>query len=106
MNIPPQGWHQVLPFAQIGGRYEELYPGIYDRLNNNEVKFVDVPAMLQALEQMKEMADKGYYGEDFLANTGTTAEIVNSLATGQAAMTLANPGLIKEIEAAYPDWRI
>ncbi|NLZ52023.1 MAG: carbohydrate ABC transporter substrate-binding protein [Thermoanaerobacteraceae bacterium] len=108
-NITPiyeytsQGWHQVLPFAQIGGRYEELYPGIYDRLNNNEVKFVDVPAMLQALEQMKEMADKGYYGEDFLANTGTTAEIVNSLATGQAAMTLANPGLIKEIEAAYPD---
>ena len=98
-----EGWHQVLPFAQIGGRYEELYPGIYDRLNNNEVKFVDVPAMLQALEQMKEMADKGYYGEDFLANTGTTAEIVNSLATGQAAMTLANPGLIKEIEAAYPD---
>ena len=66
-NITPiyeytsQGWHQVLPFAQIGGRYEELYPGIYDRLNNNEVKFVDVPAMLQALEQMKEMADKGYY---------------------------------------------
>lgn len=98
-----EGWHQVLPFAQIGGRYEELYPGIYDRLNNNEVKFVDVPAMLQALEQMKEMADKGYYGEDFLANTGTTAEIVSSLATGKMAMTLANPGLIKEIEAAYPD---
>ena len=51
---------------------------------------------------MKEMADKGY-GEDFLVNTGTTAEIRTHLLCGQAAMTLANPGLIKEIEAAYPD---
>jgi raffinose/stachyose/melibiose transport system substrate-binding protein len=96
-----QGWHQVLPFAQIGGRYEELHPGLYDKLNNNQIKFAEVPSMLEALKQLKELADRGYYGEDFLAHTGT--ETVDFLATRKMAMTLANPGLVKEIQRAYPD---
>jgi len=96
-----QGWHQVLPFAQIGGRYEELHPGLYDKLNNNQIKFAEVTSMLEALKQMKELADNGYYGEDFLAHTGT--EAVDFLATRKMAMTLANPGLVKEIQKAYPD---
>lgn len=96
-----QGWHQVLAFAQIGGRYEELHPGLYEKLNNNQIKFAEVPAMLQALKQMKEIADCGYYGKDFLANDGT--KTVELLATGKVAMTLANPGLVKEIKKAYPN---
>lgn len=98
-----QGWHQVLAFAQIGGRYEELHPGLYDKLNKNEIKLSDVPTMLQALEQMKEIADKGFYGPDFLANTGNTPEIIEWLVNRKAAMVLHNPGLVKEIQKAYPD---
>ncbi|MGQ9747760.1 MAG: hypothetical protein ACUVQZ_08385 [Candidatus Caldatribacteriaceae bacterium] len=63
-----QGWHHVLPFAQIGGRYEKLHPELYEQLNQNQVKFENVPTMLLVFQQLKETADLGFYGENFLAN--------------------------------------
>ncbi|MGC8718092.1 MAG: ABC transporter substrate-binding protein [bacterium] len=96
-----QGWHQVLPFAQIGGRYQELYPGLYDKLNNNQIKFVDISTMALVLKQMKETADLGFYGKDFLANDGTKA--VELLGTRKVAMTLGNPGLETQIRQAHPE---
>ncbi|AEE97746.1 ABC transporter substrate-binding protein [Mahella australiensis] len=95
------GWHHVLPFAQIGGRYEELHPGLYDELNNNKIKYADVPEMELALSQMKEFADLGYYGDDYMANTGEDAQ--ERMATRKAAMLTANPGDIKQIKDDYPD---
>jgi len=95
------GWHHVLPFAQIGGRYEELHPGLYDQLNNNKIKYADVPEMELALKQMKECADLGYYGDDYMSNTGEDAQ--QRMATRKAAMFLGNPGDIKQIKSDYPD---
>ncbi len=96
-----QGWHQVLPFAQIGGRYEELHPGLYEQLNNNQIKFAEIPTMLLVLQQLKETADLGFYGPNFLAND--RPQTVEALATRKVAMTLENPGLEKQIRQAYPD---
>jgi len=99
----PAGWHHVLPFAMIGGRYEEANPGLFDRLNNNEIKMADVPEMLLVLQQMKEFADLGFYGEDYMSNDGSSGVIVEQLATRQAAMVTANPGMARLIQDTYPE---
>ena len=55
------GWHQTMWFTEIGGKYEELVPGIVDDLNNNKIKFADVPELKEALDQLNDMAQKGYF---------------------------------------------
>ena len=92
------GWHHVMWFCEIGGKFEELVPGIVDKLNNNEIKFADVPEFKTCLEQMKEMADKGYFGDNYLSDE--YADMPAALGSGEFAMTMAKPGTISEIAAA------
>lgn len=99
------GWHHVLWFCEIGGKFEELVPDIVDKLNNNEIKFADVPEFEEALAQIKGLADKGYFGDNYLSD-----EYVNfakSLGSGEYAMTLVKAGAIAEIveasEGKYAD---
>ena len=47
-------------FCEIGGKYEDVLPGITDKLNNNETKFADVEEFKTVLDQVKELAGKGY----------------------------------------------
>ena len=51
------GWHHVLWFPMVGPRYEEVNPGLAEQLNKNEVKFAEVPIMVEAMTQMKELYD-------------------------------------------------
>ena len=59
------GWHQTMWFTEIGGKYEDLVPNIVDDLNNNKIKFADVPELKQALDQLNDMAQKGYFGDNY-----------------------------------------
>jgi len=92
------GWHHVMWFCEIGGKYEDLIPGIVDKLNNNEVKFADVPELKQCLDQVKELADLGYFGDNYLSDE--YAELGTALGTGEFAMSMCKPGTIAEIAAA------
>ena len=55
-------------FPEIGPDYEAANPGLAEALNANETKFADVPIMQEALQQLHEMYELGYFGEDVLSN--------------------------------------
>ncbi len=95
------GWHHTLWFPEVGPKFEESMPGLSDKLNANEVKLADVPAMEQALTQFSELVSKGYMGESYFSNTFADTE--KNMAGGKFAMTLHNLGLPQTIEKAFPD---
>lgn len=92
------GWHHVMWFCEIGGKYEDLIPGIVDKLNNNEIKFADVPEFKTALDQLNELAEKGYFGDNYLSDE--YADLPANMADGEYAMAVCKPGSIKEIADA------
>src|SRR5699024_3493443 len=92
------GWHQTMWFTEIGGKYEELVPGIVDDLNNNKIKFADVPELKEALDQLNDMAQKGYFGDNYLSDEYT--DLLMYLGTGEYAMALEKPGQIAAIVKA------
>lgn len=92
------GWHHVMWFCEVGGKFEELVPGIVDKLNNNEVKFADVPEFKEALEQMNDLAQKGYFGDNYLSDEYADLPVV--MGTGEYAMAVCKPGSIAEIAEA------
>ena len=96
-------WHQCVPLYGSGPYFEKLEPGLYDALNNNEKDIKDVAMMKTILDQMKEFADLGYYGEDYLSNTVDAAK--DEIGTGKAAMYLAAPGFALQVEEAYPEMK-
>lgn len=95
------GWHHVLWFPELGGRYEELNPGLADKLNDNEATFAENETMLKALTQLKELVDLGYFGEHYMSNTYADTE--SKMASGEYAMTVYNQGLPGQIESAFED---
>ena len=95
------GWHHVLWFPEIGPDYEAANPGLAEALNANETKFADVPIMQEALQQLQEMYELGYFGEDALSNTFADTE--KAMASGEYAMTVNRLALGEQVEAAYPE---
>lgn len=86
------GWHQTMWFTGIGGKYEELVPGIVDQLNNNEIKFADVPELKEALDQLNELAQSGYFGDNYLSDAYSDTAMY--MGSGEFAMTMDKPGQI------------
>lgn len=97
----PSGWHHVLHIMQIGGSYVQANPDVYEQLNKNEITVSDVPGLLRAVTQLKEFADLGYFGEDFLSNTGS--DVVAQLAERRAAMYAGGVTTPQQIAEDYPE---
>ena len=76
-------------------------PDIYTKLNNNEVKLADYPHMVQALNEINELAQLGYFGDTYLSDSWSDA--YDSMGTGESAMILAYTAYEFEIESMYPD---
>ncbi|WP_373231237.1 ABC transporter substrate-binding protein [Cohnella sp.] len=95
------GWHHVLWFPEAGVKYEDVNPGLADQLNNNKQTFANVPVMEQALNQLNEMVQSGYFGESYFSNTFADTE--KNMASGKFAMTVYNPGLPQQVETAFPE---
>jgi raffinose/stachyose/melibiose transport system substrate-binding protein len=95
------GWHQVLWFPELGPRYEQVTPGLADELNANTATFADNSTMLTALQQLKELYDAGYMGQNALSDT--YADRTKALASGNVAMILANLTFPQQVENDYPD---
>lgn len=100
-NITPifepvsDGWHHVLWFAEMGAAYEKAESGLVDALNGNTTTFADSAIMKTAIDQIKEMADKGYWGENYMADV--YADQPAKMASGEYAMTVANQGLPQQV---------
>lgn len=97
------GWHQVLPLFETGGLWLADDPEIYDKLNANEVDLDEIPHLLTIIGQLKECAEAGYFGEDYLSNAMENAK--EAMATEKCAMVINELGFRGQIEADYPDFK-
>lgn len=97
------GWHQVLPVYESTGLYTKNNPNLIEKLNNNEMTLGDIPEMELIISQMKEFADLGYFGKDYLSNAVENAK--EAIATGTAAMFLSEPGWANEVETDFPEFK-
>ncbi|MCA0755919.1 ABC transporter substrate-binding protein [Paenibacillus sp. N4] len=97
------GWHHVMWLAEPGPRYDELTPGLYDDLNANKKKFADDPSMLNALTQLKEIYDLGFFGDNTFSDTG--AGTTNKLASGEFAMALSAQSIVGDVVKANPEMK-
>jgi len=95
------GWHHVLWFPENGPRYEQANPGLADALNANKAMFAGNQTMLTDLQQLKEMYDSGFMGQNALSDA--YADRTKTLASGNVAMILANLTFPQQVEADYPD---
>ncbi len=91
------GWHHVLWFPEMGAAYDTAEPGLVDNLNSNKATFASSAVMKQSLDQVKEIVDNGYWGEDYMSNA--YADSAKNFASGEYAMTVANQGFGAEVEA-------
>jgi raffinose/stachyose/melibiose transport system substrate-binding protein len=93
-------WYQTLWLLMTLGTAQQQYPDYAARLNNNTLKFADVPAYVTVLTQVKEMYDKGWFGPTFMTDTweNSTAE----MAKGKYAMTIVYTTYQNEVLAVDP----
>ena len=97
------GWHQVLPLFESGPLYETQTADLYKKLNDNEMKVADIPQLKTIITQMKEFADLGYFGEDYLSNTMESD--MQAFAEGKVAMVLEGIGWPGQVAAEYPEMK-
>jgi raffinose/stachyose/melibiose transport system substrate-binding protein len=81
------GWHHVLWFPMVGPRFEELEPGLADKLNANQATFAGNANMTAAITQLNELYQAGYFGENTLSDA--YADTNAKLASGDYAMAVA-----------------
>ena len=96
------GWHQVLWFAELGVQIENVAPGTADKLNNNQTTFAKDPTALKLVQQYKDLYDSGCYGDNALSDA--VADQTKAIATGKAAMTVANLTFAQQVKHDYPDF--
>jgi raffinose/stachyose/melibiose transport system substrate-binding protein len=94
-------WHSSLTFFEMGAAFEERDPGLYDRLNSNEQTFAGYEPFHRALGQILEAMRRGYFGDNFMANTIEGAK--TALISGSAAMTLNKIGFSRSVLKSNPD---
>ncbi|MDE7429909.1 MAG: ABC transporter substrate-binding protein [Lachnospiraceae bacterium] len=89
------GWHQTMLFAETCQFLDKSEPGTIEKLNNNTITFAELESMKLALEQIQNLALRGYMGEDFATDIYDNA--VGYLANGEYAMCMLRPGMIDSI---------
>ncbi len=90
------GWHHVLWFPEMGAAYEKAEPGLIANLNDNKTTFASSAVMKKSLDQIKELVDAGYWGDNYMSNA--YADAAKNIASGEYAMVVANQGFGAEVE--------
>ncbi len=94
------GWHQVLPLFETGPLYQAAIPDLYNKLNANTYNIKSIPQLKTVITQIKEFADLGYYGKDFMSNS--IEGDYKAIADGKAAMVLEGIGWGAQLENDFP----
>ena len=95
------GWHHVC-WTEAAVAATQADPEYPDKLNNNTATFEGNKELTTMFAQLKEMADKGYMGDNYMSNQ--YADAPASIASGEYAMVLYNQGLGAEVNAADPSF--
>lgn len=77
---------------------ETKAPGTFEKLNNNETTFGESEEAVKYLTNLKDSAEKGYFGENYLSNTFDQGATV--MANGECAMWFGWATYVNDIEAA------
>ncbi len=93
-------WHTPLWLNAVSAEANLNHPGLYDKLNKNQLKFVDVPEFELCLQQLKELADKGYFGTTFMTDTWQNA--IEAVGSGRYAMELVYTSFQNEVATNFP----
>jgi raffinose/stachyose/melibiose transport system substrate-binding protein len=96
------GWHHVLWLPETAVEAEVVSPGLVDKLNNNETTFAENDTLKLILTQIKEMADKGYWGDNYMSNV--YADAAKNIASGEYVMVVANQGFGTEVNTLDPSF--
>ena len=91
------GWHQTMLWTASAQVLDKLDPGIIDKLNKNEAKFADNENMKTMLDQLNTLAQKGYFGDNYMSDEFANAE--SYMASGEFAICMLKPGAISSIVA-------
>lgn len=98
------GWHHVLWFPEAAVQAEVKTPGLFDQLNNNQTTLAQNDTMKLILTQIKEMADLGYWGDNYMSNA--VADAAKNIASGEYVMTIANQGFGTEVNTVDPNFSV
>lgn len=96
------GWHHNLWFPEVGVAIEANEPGMVDKLNNNEANFADSATAKLIIDQIKDMVDSGYWGDNYMDNAYVDA--ATEFAAGNYAMFVAQQGFPQEVAAVDPNF--
>jgi raffinose/stachyose/melibiose transport system substrate-binding protein len=96
------GWHQVLPLFETGAMYQQKHEDLYNKLNKNESDLDSVPELLTIIKQLKECANLGFYGDNYLSNSVENAK--EAMAKGKVAMFIGESAWRDEVKADFPDF--
>lgn len=91
------GWHHQLNWFDVSAIYDAADPDMVEKLNNNEVKLADYEVFATVLNQMKQVADAGYFGEYYMSNA--YEDLNMEMADGNAVMACNMMGRTAEIDA-------
>ena len=97
------GWHHVC-WTEKAIAATVADPEYPDKLNKNEATFAGNEQLITLFSELKEMADKGYFGDNYMSNQYSDAPA--SIASGEYAMVLYNQGLGVEVNAVDPDFPV
>lgn len=92
------GWHHQLNFFDVSAAYDKSDPNLVANLNANKTAFADHPVFKQMIEQMKEIYDAGYWGENALSDQVSNGAA--TMASGKAAMYTGFMGGMSDIANA------
>ena len=96
-------WHHTL-WLEDAVAAAQADPTLVDGLNNNTAAFTDSAELKLLLTQIKEMADAGYWGDNYMSNV--YADAAKNMASGEYVMTVANQGMGAEINALDPSFDV
>jgi len=96
------GWHQVLPLFETGAMYQQKHQDLYNKLNKNEVDLDSVTELQTVISELKEFANLGFYGDNYLSNSVENAK--EAMANGKAAMFIGESAWRNEVKADFPDF--
>ncbi|MEF2245185.1 ABC transporter substrate-binding protein [Paenibacillus sp. IITD108] len=99
--VGKEAWYWAIWFSQFGPKAAEANPGLYDKLNNQEMKFADVKEFESFLAEFKTLYDKGYFGKNSLSNAWDSS--YEAMGTGKSAMIMMYQSYQGEVAEKYAD---